>query len=452
MFAQFMARDQGYSTYQYDDPYQQSLRAERNLHFEEMLRQQEEMAVESAKIRKILNALEAKVEPEITMDVSAPPPVQQEDREENTGQFIIDFSCSNEEIDAQLAAYKRWKGEDLEEVEEEVEKEKVQPEKPTTGYTYDVEGNYLGYMLSTGELIPTFPELGKELPYEEWSDEEITSVTETKMDEVPPPVPQVSIINYWSDSDDEIDEEKWVAYQRSLVKKKVIEEEVELGDSTGWMFDEVEKEKVIEEEVELGDSIGLMFGAEEEIEEIEIKSSGEDEFLELELDGLPVYEEVEVLDPDGDIAYFDALLEGELTVVIEPAPDEETKCGDHPARVVEEEEHHNWPMVLVIGEPEKSEKPREKAKKRKRKDLNRKRIEGWGEMEKKKPLQFTHDQSSRYMSCIRFLPGKYKFWWSDSFENFKIFFNSTIKFLTIFEDRMELNGLDRVQIKEKPPD
>ncbi|KAJ0614410.1 hypothetical protein HanIR_Chr02g0062121 [Helianthus annuus] len=233
MFAQFMARDQGYSTYQYDDPYQQSLRAERNLHFEEMLRQQEEMAVESAKIRKILNALEAKVEPEITMDVSAPPPVQQEDREENTGQFIIDFSCSNEEIDAQLAAYKRWKGEDLEEVEEEVEKEKVQPEKPTTGYTYDAEGNYLGYMLSTRELIPTFPELGKELPYEEWSDEEITSVTETKMDEVPPPVPQVSIINYWSDSDDDIDEEEWAAYQRSLVKKKVIEDEVELGDSTG---------------------------------------------------------------------------------------------------------------------------------------------------------------------------------------------------------------------------
>ncbi|KAF5809919.1 hypothetical protein HanRHA438_Chr04g0173111 [Helianthus annuus] len=287
----------------------------------------------------------------------------------------------------------------------------------------------------------------------EESDEEIIPVTETIMDdEVPPPVQKGIIYDFGSDSDDEIDEEEWAAYQRLLVKKEVIEEEVELGDSTGWMFDKVEKEKVMEEEVELGDSIGLMFGAEEEIEEIESMSSGEDEFLELELKGLPVYEEVGVLDPDGDIAYFDALLEGELREVIKPTPDEETKCGDHPERVVEEEEHRNWPMVLVIGEPEKSEKPREKAKKRKRKDLNRKRIEGWGEMEKKKPLQFTHDQSSRYMSCIRFLPGKYKFWWSDPFENFKIFYNSTIKFLTIFEDRMELNGLDRVQVKEKPPD
>ncbi|MFS7955257.1 hypothetical protein Hanom_Chr07g00640511 [Helianthus anomalus] len=143
----------------------------------------------------------------------------------NTGQFIIDFSCGNEEIDAQLAAYKRWKGEDLEEVEEEVGKEKVQPEKPTTGYTYDAEGNYIGYMLSTRELIPTFPELGKELPYEEESVEEIIPVTETKMDdEVPPPVPKGIIYDFGSDSDDEINEEEWVAYQRSLVKKEVNEE------------------------------------------------------------------------------------------------------------------------------------------------------------------------------------------------------------------------------------
>ncbi|KAJ0746842.1 hypothetical protein HanOQP8_Chr05g0182561 [Helianthus annuus] len=173
------------------------------------------------------------------------------------------------------------------------------------------------------------------------------------------------------------------------------------------MLDEVEKEKVIEEGVELGDSIGLMFGAEEEIEEVEIKSSGEDEFLELELDGLPVYEEVGVLDPDGDIAYFDALLEGESTEVIEPTSYEETKCGDHPARVVEEEEHHSWPLVLVIDETSKSIKPQGRAKKRKRKrnDLNRKRIEGWVELEKKKTLQFTHDRSSHYMPRIRLMPG-----------------------------------------------
>ncbi|KAJ0556966.1 hypothetical protein HanIR_Chr07g0319801 [Helianthus annuus] len=186
MFAKLMARDQGYSTYKYDDPYQQSHRAERSLHFEEMFRQQEEMAVKSAKIWKILNALKVHVEPETTMDVSVPPPVQQEDREKNTGQFIIDFSCRNEEIDAQLAAYKRWKGEDLEEVEEEVEKEKVQPEKPTTGHTYDAEGNYLGFMNILGELFPTFPEPGKEPPYRDYNDEldeKIIPETETKMDD-----------------------------------------------------------------------------------------------------------------------------------------------------------------------------------------------------------------------------------------------------------------------------
>ncbi|XP_076929478.1 AP-1 complex subunit sigma-2-like [Bidens hawaiensis] len=36
-------------------------------------------------------------------------------------------------------------------------------------------------------------------------------------EEVPPLVPQVTIANYWSDSDDEIDEEEWAAYQRSLM-------------------------------------------------------------------------------------------------------------------------------------------------------------------------------------------------------------------------------------------
>ncbi|MFS7912408.1 hypothetical protein Hanom_Chr02g00129621 [Helianthus anomalus] len=44
------------------------------------------------------------------------------------------------------------------------------------------------------------------------------------------------------------------------------------------------------------------------------------------------------------------------------------------------------------------------------------------------------------------------FWWSDPFKIFEIFYDSTNKFLNIFEDRVELNGLDRVQIKEKPPD
>ncbi|KAJ0600846.1 hypothetical protein HanIR_Chr03g0121711 [Helianthus annuus] len=72
---------------------------------------------------------------------------------------------------------------------------------------------------------------------EEESDEGIIPVTETIMDdEVPPPVQKGIIFDFGSDSDDEIDEEEWAVYQRSIVKRKVVEEEVELGDSTGWMF------------------------------------------------------------------------------------------------------------------------------------------------------------------------------------------------------------------------
>ncbi|KAM0016186.1 hypothetical protein Hdeb2414_s0030g00707541 [Helianthus debilis subsp. tardiflorus] len=122
-----------------------------------------------------------------------------------------------------------------------------------------------------------------------------------------------------------------------------------------------------------------MFGAEEENEEVESKSSRKDECLGSEL--------------------------GEPTEMSNPTSNEETKCGDHPTRVVVEEEHHSWPVVLVINETSKLTKPQERAKKRKINDRNRKRIEGWCKMEKKKTLQFTHDQSSRYMSCIRFLPG-----------------------------------------------
>ncbi|MFS8033977.1 hypothetical protein Hanom_Chr17g01575831 [Helianthus anomalus] len=62
--------------------------------------------------------------------------------------------------------------------------------------------------------------------------------------------------------------------------------------STGWIFDEVGKEKVTEEEVVLGDSTGWIFGVEEEVEQPsnEDQMSWENEFRE-ELDGLPVDEE-----------------------------------------------------------------------------------------------------------------------------------------------------------------
>ncbi|KAJ0495056.1 hypothetical protein HanIR_Chr12g0604601 [Helianthus annuus] len=262
------------------------------------------------------------------------------------------------------------------------------------------------------ELVRERVELEK---VEEESDEEIIPVTKTIMDdEVPPPVQKGIIYDFGSDSDDEIDDEEWAAYQRSLVKREVVEEEVGLGDSTDWMFEE-------EEEVEQPSNEDHM--------------SWENEFRE-ELDGLPVDEEVKEFDPEGDLAYLEVLLEGSPMTEIK---EEEV--------VVEEEEHHSWPVVEVI----KDSRPREKAKKRrKKKVLNRKRIEGWGEMERKEP--FTRDHSSRYMPRIRFLPGMFKFWWSDPFQNFKILYNSTNLFLKFFEVRVELNGLDRVQVKEKPPD
>ena len=140
----------------------------------------------------------------------------------------------------------------------------------------------------------------------------------------------------------------------------------------------------------------------------------------------------------------------------------EIKRGDH--QVVEEEEHHSWPVVPNMSNTKKS-KPREKTRIKAPGNWSELRVGSWCKR-KKEPLK--HDQSSRYMPRIRFMPGKFKFWWSDPFKNFKLFhngfkfklfyqhfksvYNSTAKFLTIYEDREELNGLDRVQVKEKPPD
>ncbi|MFS8007816.1 hypothetical protein Hanom_Chr14g01265431 [Helianthus anomalus] len=62
------------------------------------------------------------------------------------------------------------------------------------------------------------------------------------------------------------------------------------------------------------------------------------------------------------MAYLDALLEGEPAKMINHTPDERTKCRDQPVKVVKEEEHHSWPMILVMNVTQES-KPREKAKK-----------------------------------------------------------------------------------------
>ncbi|KAJ0936375.1 hypothetical protein HanRHA438_Chr03g0130321 [Helianthus annuus] len=145
-------------------------------------------------------------------------------------------------------------------------------------------------------------------------------------------------------------------------------------------------------------------------EESEDELFWEREFAD-ELEGLPVDKEVGTFDPEGDLAYLEALLAGNPMTDIKQ---EEV--------VVEEEEHHSWPVVLIAN-ARKSYKPREKAMRR-----------------------------TPGIVIQRLLPGKFKFLCSNPVKYLKIFYNSTTKILNVYEDRVELNGLDRVQIKEKPPD
>jgi len=130
-------------------------------------------------------------------------------------------------------------------------------------------------------------------------------------------------------------------------------------------------------------------------------------------------------------------------------------------RILEDLIYNQTPSVGIDREPSgpgeevndvESSKPREKARKEPA-NRNLMQVRRWST---RKSLKFKHDHSSRYMSCIRFMPGKFKYWWSDPFRVFNllfnIVFNSTFNFVCIYVNRVELNGLDRVQIKEKPPD
>ncbi|KAJ0926100.1 hypothetical protein HanRHA438_Chr04g0167181 [Helianthus annuus] len=202
----------------------------------------------------------------------------------------------------------------------------------------------------------------------------------------------------WGDYDDE-----WVTVQSSYYKAIVLPELAE--GETIWGYVESKAEKV---EVER---------EEEEEEEVEVEQPSnedqmtwENEFKE-ELDGLRVDEEVKEFDPEGDLAYLEALLEGNPMTDIKKQE-----------VVVEEEDHHSWPVVLIANVSENL-KPREEA------------------------LRRTLDIMIRWL-----LPGKFKIWCFNPVKYFKFFNNSTIIFLNVFEDRVELNRLDRVQIKEKPPD
>ncbi|KAK1425681.1 hypothetical protein QVD17_21036 [Tagetes erecta] len=151
-------------------------------------------------------------------------------------------------------------------------------------------------------------------------DDPISPDLETKMDAEVPPSGNVNVIYpVDSDSDDDLDEAKWAEYRESLVRDVVPEEEVELGDS-----------------------LGLMFGTNED--ELEVHLSEEDELLDLELDSLPDYSDLGVIDTEGDLTYLDSLLEDEPVEMIDPTTYANTKCGDHQVSVVIEEEHHSRPV------------------------------------------------------------------------------------------------------------
>ncbi|KAJ0614897.1 hypothetical protein HanIR_Chr02g0067681 [Helianthus annuus] len=86
--------------------------------------------------------------------------------------------------------------------------------------------------------------------------------------------------------------------------------------------------------------------SDEEEEESEDDLFWEREFAD-ELEGLPVDEAVGTFDPEGDLAYLEALL------ARNPMTDSKKE-----EVVVEEEEHHSWPVVLIAN-ARKSSKPRE---------------------------------------------------------------------------------------------
>ncbi|KAJ0466866.1 hypothetical protein HanIR_Chr14g0676891 [Helianthus annuus] len=113
-----------------------------------------------------------------------------------------------------------------------------------------------------------------------------------------------------------------------------------------------------------GDSIDLDISDDESYSTVPIWDLSDEEDVESEddlfwerefadeLEGLPVDKEVGTFDPEGDLAYLEALLVGSPMTDIKQ---EEV--------VVEEEEHHSWPVVLITN-ASKSSKPRDKAMRR----------------------------------------------------------------------------------------
>ncbi|KAM0052600.1 hypothetical protein Hdeb2414_s0007g00250061 [Helianthus debilis subsp. tardiflorus] len=238
--------------------------------------------------------------------------------------------------------------------------------------------------------------------------------------EVPPPVQQVVNSSHWCPTPWNIDDGFWSDDDEGVVE----EAELEVPDYTA--VEEVEKKLL--DKMDNGKT-------EKHI------PSWEEEFGD-ELVGLPTLEDEE-FDPVGDLAYLETLLVETPTMEIKYAPnvEEEIVAEEFDSRPVEN--------------PDDGRPPRSRTRERARKSLDQHllRIQGWYRRKKKEEsLKFAQHHPSHYMPRIRFGPGKFKYWWSDPFENFKWFINSILKILINNKERVELNGLDRGWIKEKPPD
>ena len=177
----------------------------------------------------------------------------------------------------------------------------------------------------------------------------------------------------------------------------------------------------------------------EEDEKKEKVPSWEEEFAD-ELVGLPVLEEEEEFDPVGDLAYLEKLLEGKPTMEIKNSPNKDEQTNEEfDSRPVEELD------VALTLKPRTREKAR-----RKRLDQPILRVQRW--FNQKKKLKYRDNHPPHYISHIVFGPGKYKFWFSDPFKCHKTFSGFIISFLINNDEQLNLNGLDRGWIKEKPPD
>ncbi|XP_076944901.1 uncharacterized protein LOC143615730 [Bidens hawaiensis] len=186
----------------------------------------------------------------------------------------------------------------------------------------------------------------------------------------------------------------------------------------------------------------------EDDEEEEHAPSWEDEFGD-ELVGLPVYEEHEEFDPVGDLIHLETLIMGKPTMEIKTSPEEEKEEevateDEKSLELVESPNHMKVSMSveeLDSGTPPKSTKPQ----KRKRKCLDQHvlRVQKWYIKSYRTTLKCKSNHFPHYMPRIRFGPGKFKYWWSDPFECFKLLLCFTMCYLFKYVGRVELNGLDR---------